>query len=157
MPGLFSQRTDQDHLDFVIHEVQPSCKMGRMNLLLGREKSRVLEIPRLGWFPKWIPKGLFPSSLRRCGYQQTRVHNILPEIPVLSGDTLRNCLSQTNILRHILRHTLRPSHVPLHHPTPPTLSIHLTFPHTIGNSIPVEQSFLCDSLWLSLWLSPSWT
>ena len=75
---------------------------------------------------------------------------------MLSRDTLQNCPSQTttppshplpvtvsvtvsvrhtlrHILRHILRHTLCSSHVPLHHPTPPTLSIHFTFPHTIGN------------------------
>ena len=70
----------------------------------------------------------------------------------LLGDTPRNCLSQTTILRHILRHTLRLSHVPLHHPTLPTLSIHLTFPHTIGNSVPVEQSYLRHSLWLSVTL-----
>ena len=62
--------------------------------------------------------------------------------PQLLGDTLWNCLSQTTILRHILRHTLRLSHVP----------IHLIFPHTVGNSIPVEWLYLCDSLWLSVTL-----
>ena len=75
----------------------------------------------------------------------------------LSGDTLQTCLSQTTTpqshplpvtvsVRHTLRHILRLSHVPLHYPTPPTPSIHFTFPHTVGNSIPVEQLYLCHYL-----------
>ena len=92
--------------------------------------------------PRGCASPLFPFHL--TSYDSTLI---------LLGDTPRNCLSQTTILRH----TLRPSHVPLHHPTPPTLSTHLIFPHTVGNSVPVERSYLCDSLWLSLWLSPSRT
>ena len=83
----------------------------------------------------------------------------------LSGDTLQNCPSRTttppshplpvtvsvtvsvrhtlrHTLRHILCHTLHPSHFPLHHPTPPTPSIHFTFPHTVDNSISVECLYL---------------
>ena len=47
---------------------------------------------------------------------------------------------------HTLCHTLCLSHLPLHHPTPPTLSVHFTFPHTVGNSILVECLYLRDHL-----------
>ena len=80
---------------------------------------------------QWCPIGTKPILIG------SRIVQCFP-FWFLLGDTPRNCLSQTTILRH----TLRPSHVPLYHPTPPTLSTHLTFPHTVGNSIPVERSHL---------------